>query len=246
MIKISHIFVHISTCVHTDEPFLKYSCCSRICKCSAVTMLSQVKKLHTGKPSPEHSSSTISSNPWQSRETGLQTEGLGTESLEIPARASLPWWKQPLFLFLGREDLEFILSLASDLYHMCWRKVLGLTPALGWSKVRPFPHTLTKPVTTVFITRDTWGPTEMRACRGKWSMYTLHGSAPASENSLSQTGVSENTARRKCSSEWKKGFSGTPVMAFWISPQKLAEIGAEPKTINCKPVPLPHDLWAAC
>lgn len=52
MIKISHIFVHISTCVHTDEPFLKYSRCTRICKCSAVTMLSQVKKTAHRKTVP--------------------------------------------------------------------------------------------------------------------------------------------------------------------------------------------------
>lgn len=28
-----------------------------------------------------------------------------------------------------------MLSLGSDLYHVRWRKALGLTPALGWSKV---------------------------------------------------------------------------------------------------------------
>lgn len=92
-------------------------------------------------------------------------------------------------------------------------------------------------------------PAEIRACHGKRSMHTLQRVLQPQRIQSSQTrqtGVSVSISRRKCSSESKKSFSGTPVMAFWSSHQKSAEIGTEPETMSCKPVPLPHDLWTVC
>lgn len=167
--KISYIFVHISACVHNDELFLKYSRCTCICKWSTVTMLSQVKDIAHKKALPgtlqqyhQFRSVTKQRNEAANWRTRGRVPGNSwsckSASVEVAS-----------FSFPGKRGLRIHVISWLWFVSRTLKKSTGSNPCLGMKQGH-----------FSFITGDTWGPTELRACSGKWGMYTLYGSAPAS------------------------------------------------------------------